>query len=472
MKSFRLPACALVMLSGFSASAGAAIPTGVTTAAVFETNGKNGFSMPVWFGEIPGQLKSFLVAEKNSGNIFALFPAGGGYTKQLLLNIKVRTEVEQGLLSLAFHPDFLHNRKYYVHHSAQDGARRLIVEEYEMDASFLKDSGKPPRTILEIPQPEGKSIHNGGNFTFGPDGMAYLSVGTGGDESNGQGRAELLGDILRLKIDPSNPAVPYTVPADNPFVGLDGIKPEVWAYGFRNPWRMSWDMEGNELYQGEVGQSTWEEVNVVRKGDNMGWNIMEGAHCNNCNTTTFTLPVKELDRSLANCIIGGMVFRGDKSSAFYGTYIFADHILKNLFALTQNNRTLTGFAQIGTLNSQPLAFARDALGNMYVSMTSGQIHQLLHAELKANATPTGLTPRTAGADTRNLRDGFRKQDGAYTWTSAAGDVQGWELLGLDGSRMAQGGPSAAAPLFRVHPGLYLIRLRTASGPKSGLVVLN
>lgn len=440
---------------------------------MFGTNGGNGFSMPVWFGEIPGKQKTFLVAEKNSGNIYVLAPAGAGYSKQLLLNIKVRTEVEQGLLSLAFHPDFLHNRKYYVHHNAQAAPRRLLVEEYEMDATFLKDSGKPPRTIIEIAQPEGKFIHNGGNFTFGPDGMAYFSVGTGGDEGNGQGRAELLGDILRLQIDPAKPDVPYTVPADNPFVGQAGVKPEVWAYGFRNPWRMSWDMEGNELYQGEVGQSTWEEVNVVRKGNNMGWNIMEGAHCNNCNTNGYTLPVKELDRGLANCIIGGMVFRGDKTSAFYGTYIFADHIVRSLFALIQKDQTLTEFAKIGTLPAQPLSFARDALGNLYVSMTNGEIHQLVHPELKANTIPLAVSPPIAAiADGKNLRDYFAKRDGGYALAAGNKDVLDWELTALNGSRVDLGAASAPGTVFRVRPGLYLVRLRTASGPKGGVLYLD
>ena len=434
--AYRFAPILAFILAGAWTQAHPAIPTGVATEPAFESAGKNKFSMPVWLGEIPGKPGNWLVAEKNSGRAFLLSPAGAGYAKQLFLHVDTRTEVEQGLLSIAFHPDFAKNRKYYVHYCAPDGARRLIVEEREMDASLLKDSGKPPRTVIEVPQVEGKSIHNGGLLAFGPDGMAYLSVGEGGDGANGQSRSDLLGNVLRIKIDPEDTAGGYRVPPDNPFVGQGGIRPEIWAYGFRNPWRMAWDMVGQQLWVGDVGQSAWEEIDLVRKGDNMGWSLMEGSHCNGCNTAAFAAPIKELGRAQASCIIGGMVFRGDSTSAFYGTYVFADHITKNLMALTQKDRVATDFAVIGTAPDQPLCFAADAVGNLYLSLGSGEIHRLVHAELKPRSgtlAVAGIRGRNAGPLRKGdwfFLDGSRSMTAPPTGYSA-GLLQKVGILGVN-----------------------------------------
>jgi glucose/arabinose dehydrogenase len=448
----------LLLFPAFPAAPQAAIPTDVATVAAFETNGKNRMNQPVWFGEVPGKQGCFLVAEHHTGSIFLLSPAAGGYSKQAFLTVAVSANNEQGLLSLAFHPDFAANRKYYVHYCAASGERRLVVEEREMDATLLKDSGKPPRIVIEVPQPAGLAIHNGGVFTFGPDGMAYMSIGEGGQSANAQSRSELLGNILRLKVDPV--AVPngYQVPDDNPFVGQAGVKPEVWAFGLRNPWRMSWDMEGRELWVGDVGQSAWEEVDMVRKGDNLGWNIMEGTHCNNCNADGYAKPIKDIGRADANCIIGGVVFRGDPASAFYGTYLFADHITKYLFALTQANRVTTDFAKVGTLPAQPLSFGRDAMGNVYVSLGNGEIHRLVHSELKPRTGPVRLSPAASRAA---WVGSLEKRNGGYAWNTRGETLRNWELLAVDGAKAASGGPSEG--VFRVPPGIYFARVRTDAG---------
>lgn len=454
----------------FSTQVLPAIPTGVTTRAVFETSGKNRFNQPIWLGEIPGKPGNFLVAEHHTGNVYTLSPAAQGYAKTFFLKVSVNSSNEQGLLSLAFHPDFIRNHKYYVHYSSPSGARHLAVEEREVSPDLLRDAGKAPRTIIEVPQVEGKLIHNGGNFTFGPDGMAYMSIGDGGESANAQNRSELLGNILRLEIDPADVAAGYKVPKDNPFVAVAGVRPEVWAYGLRNPWRMSWDMEAGDLWIGDVGQSAWEEIDIIRKGENMGWNLMEGTHGNG--QGALARPVKDLGRDIANCIVGGVVFRGDKTSAFYGTYLFADHILSNIFGLTQTDRAATDFQQIGKAPAQPMSLSRDLQGNIYLALGNGEIHQLTHTELRPNTSPTRESaPSDSHRKETSLRSLFRRQGGGYVLDPGAKQIDRWEVLTLDG-KVAALGSAGAFHSPRILPGLYLVRMVTGSEFLTDLVFLN
>ena len=231
----------------------AALPDGVTLKPVLESDAKNRFTLPICMQEIPGKPGAFLIAE-HGGKIFALSPsAAGGYAKTLFLQVKVNTDAvrEQGLYSLALHPDFSHNRKYYLNYAPDTATGlHLAVEEREADTSLLKDAGRPPRNLLSFPKVAGSFSHNHGQLAFGPDGMLYLSVGYCGNDGDKRGWAQDLGQlpgkILRIDVDMAASGLPYRIPADNPFVGQPGARGEVWAYGLRNPWRITWDIPGKE----------------------------------------------------------------------------------------------------------------------------------------------------------------------------------------------------------------------------------
>ncbi|MCX7999883.1 MAG: PQQ-dependent sugar dehydrogenase [Leptospiraceae bacterium] len=242
---------------------------------------------------------------------------------------------EKGLLGLAFHPNYKENRKFYVNYSAPakvvgEDHRTVISEMVTSLSNPEKAMPQTERIILEISQPE--SNHNGGSILFGHDGYLYIATGDGGgagDEhgtiGNSQDLTNLLGKILR--IDVNHPILPYTIPLDNPNFPEVG-KTEIYAYGLRNPWKISFDRKTKQLFVGDVGQDRFEEINIVEKGKNYGWRIMEGFECFNpkegCNKTGLTLPIYVYDHSEGISVIGGYVFRGNKKSPYYGKYIFGD----------------------------------------------------------------------------------------------------------------------------------------------------
>jgi glucose/arabinose dehydrogenase len=250
---------------------------------------------------------------------------------------------EKGLLGLAFHPQFRNNGKFYVYYSAPGGGagadHKSMVEEYTVsdnpDAANLT-----ARKIIEIDQPE--SNHNGGQLAFGPDGFLYLGLGDGGGSGdrhgsigNGQDLKSLLGKILRIDV---NTETGYRIPADNPFVNAQA-RPEIFAYGLRNPWRFSFDLKTGQLFCADVGQNKWEEVNLIEKGKNYGWRIMEGNHCydppQKCNQAGLARPIAEYDHSEGKSVTGGYVYRGQKFPDLQGKYIFADWTGK-LFMLSKS----------------------------------------------------------------------------------------------------------------------------------------
>jgi glucose/arabinose dehydrogenase len=281
---------------------------------------------------------------------------------------------ERGLLGIAFHPDFKKNRKFYVYYSAPSSVKgsnhKTVLEEYLASANPDKALSQG-KTILEIEQPE--SNHNGGQLAFGPDGYLYLGPGDGGGAGdkhgttgNGQNLNTLLGKILRIDVNKGNP---YSIPPDNPF--LRSGKPEIWAYGLRNPWRFSFDKVTGRLYCADVGQNEYEEVNLIEKGKNYGWRIMEGKHCyqpsKNCDQKGLELPVYEYNHSVGKSITGGFVYRGIKTSPFYGKYIYADWTGK-LFALHEENKVWINRVLLmqGADDIYITSFGEDEKGELYM----------------------------------------------------------------------------------------------------------
>lgn len=301
---------------------------------------------------------------------------------KVVLDIKDRVTAiggggdERGFLGMAFHPKFATNRKIFVNYTTR-GALRTHVSQFTQkpDGTFDPASEK---LILEIPQPF--SNHNGGEVAFGPDGYLYIGMGDGGSggdpQGNGQKLSTLLGKILRIDIDSGNP---YQIPSDNPFLSTAGAKKEIFAYGLRNPWRFSFDRVTGELYAGDVGQNKLEEVNVIKKGGNYGWNIMEGTQCYedpDCSKTGLIPPVFEYPRSDGISITGGFVYRGEKFPALLGAYLFGDYGSGKIWGIRQENGQLVSSKVLATTGFNIVSFGEDLKGEILVATLSGKIYQL------------------------------------------------------------------------------------------------
>ncbi|MEW6469848.1 MAG: PQQ-dependent sugar dehydrogenase [Bacteroidota bacterium] len=241
---------------------------------------------------------------------------------------------EKGLLGMAFHPQYKTNGRFFIYYSAPSAQKssdhKSILAEYKVSADADIADAASAKVIMEIEQPE--SNHNGGQLAFGPDGFLYIGLGDGGgggDEhgsiGNGQDLTTWLGKILRIDV---NGKSPYAVPKDNPFVNDKNAKPEIWAYGLRNPWRFSFDRSTGRLFCADVGQNKWEEIDIIEKGKNYGWRIMEGNHCynpsENCNTKGLAPPIAEYDHGMGISVTGGYVYRGKDHPSLSGKYIFGD----------------------------------------------------------------------------------------------------------------------------------------------------
>ena len=273
-----------------------------------------------------------------AGRIRILNPNGTVVNYFLDITDRVRTGGEQGLIGLAFHPNYQSNGRFFVHYISQANGNST-VSEFSALGTPNDASESSERIVISIPQ-TGFTNHKGGQLAFGPDGKLYIALGDGGSGGDPGNRAQnpalLLGKILRIDVDG---AQPYTVPADNPFVGVSGFRPEIWALGFRNPYRFSFDSVSGRLFLADVGQSAREEIDIVTKGGNYGWRIMEGTFCYNppanCPMGGLTLPIHDYGRDQGVSVIGGFVYRGNLQSAAYGKYIFGDFGSGRIWSLEQ-----------------------------------------------------------------------------------------------------------------------------------------
>ena len=246
-------------------------------------------------------------------------------------------EVEMGLLGLAFPPDFPQDNRVFVHYTADD-PRRSVISWFPVANDIMEMAEE--HIILEVPQPG--EIHKGGQLAFGPDGMLYIGLGDGGlgREANGQNLSTLLGSILRLDVSGDD----YAVPPDNPFVDTPDARPEIYAYGFRNPWRFSFDRETGDLWTADVGELRWEETDRVVAGGNYGWGVLEGYACfeaDECATDGFVEPrsvYRHPDKGGA-AIIGGFVYRGAAMPELAGWYVFGDFLSGEIWALNTADTT-------------------------------------------------------------------------------------------------------------------------------------
>ena len=334
----------------------------------------NGISQPI-FLTYPDDGSGRLFVVEQNGRILIL-EKGKLHPKPFLdISSLLSTGGERGLLGLAFHPRYRENGRYFLNYTReQDGA--TVIAEYRASSNPYR-SETTEIVLLVIPQPYGN--HNGGMVAFGPEGYLFIATGdggAGGDPGNrGQNPSELLGKILRIDV---NHGSPYGIPSTNPFAD-EGGRPEIFAIGFRNPWRFSFDRKTGELWAGDVGQNDWEEINIVKMGENHGWRLMEGKHCyepsEDCQPSTkVAMPVTEYANAGPRCsVIGGYVYRGGKLPSLYGTYIFGDYCSGEIFGFQDGKQTVLLDTEL-----QITSFGEDENGELYVINHNGSIHRIIN----------------------------------------------------------------------------------------------
>lgn len=299
----------------------------------------------VWFGQVPGFAHRFLVAHQ-SGMIWMIEKHPGGDRKTVFADLTAEVfsaHGPNGLLGLAFHPHFRENRKYYLKHQVfEEGKIATVLVERQATPDFTKDSGEPGRRLLKIVSVA--EHHNGGCIEFGPDGFLYLGMGDSAPNFDPQGYGQdlqlLFGKMLRIDVDHREAPLPYAIPSDNPFRGRSNARPEIWAYGLREPWRFSFDAVTGDLWVADLGQERGDEVNIIRRGENYGWNVYEGfelfSNEHRKQGAVYAPPLFSSHRKDGSAIVGGRVYRGDKQSSFYGVYIFGDYQSKRIWGPDTN----------------------------------------------------------------------------------------------------------------------------------------
>ena len=287
------------------------------------------------------------------------------------------SQLEQGLLSIAFHPDYQQNGRFFAYYTDSAGTTHI--------SSFTVSDDDPDRAdasseiiLLSVDQPFPN--HNGGQLKFGPDGYLYAGFGDGGSANdplvNGQDPSTLLGSLLRLDVDHS-PGI-YAIPASNPFINDDDRRNEIWAWGLRNPWRFSFDKLTGDLFIADVGQNLWEEVHFQpassQGGENYGWNILEASHCfmtSICDKSGLELPIFEYNHQEGCSITGGYMYRGHEFLSLYGNYLVADFCSGNFWRLFPETEDFWSSAKVLDSDYVISSFGEDVNGELYVLVHDG-----------------------------------------------------------------------------------------------------
>lgn len=314
----------------------------------------------------------------------------GQVQKQPYLDIssQVVSGGECGLLGIAFHPNFAENGLFYINYTTHSPNLKTIIAEFKVDPHASIADPSTQRILLSIDQPYAN--HNGGCLQFGPDGMLYIGMGDGGAGGDPQNRAqnpaELLGKMLRIDV---TPRAGYAIPPDNPFVNDPAYRPEIWTTGMRNPWRFSFDRKTGDLWAGDVGQNRWEEIDILTKGGNYGWNLREGLHefarrglPKLPPGTVLIDPIKDYGRDLGMSVTGGYIYRGTRYPSLDGWYIYGDFATGRIWGLKRDGDNLIDDAQFTittnppNLHLSPSSFGQDKDGELYLVHYGGTIFHI------------------------------------------------------------------------------------------------
>jgi hypothetical protein len=344
----------------------------------------SGLSFPLYLTAPVGDLARLFVVEKTGG--IRIVKDGVLLPDHFLdVSSQVSSGSEQGLLGLAFDPDYAVNGRFLIHYT--DLAGNTVLSRFQVSADPDRADPASEQVILSATQPA--SNHNGGQVVFGPDGFLYLGLGDGGltgdPENRGQDLSDLLGSILRIDVRTGDP---YAVPPDNPFVGQPNARPEVWSYGLRNPWRFSFDRANGDLYIADVGQNQLEEVDISAAADgggrgiNYGWSIMEGSQCfrgSGCDRTGLTLPVLEYSHREGCSITGGYVYRGSAIPEIQGHYFYSDFCQKWVRSFRYVDGVAGEEASWPTLSTGGtiVSFGEDPAGEMYILEAEGRVSRVV-----------------------------------------------------------------------------------------------
>jgi glucose/arabinose dehydrogenase len=332
----------------------------------------------------PSDSSHRLFVVEQAGRIY-VFP-NDNKVKKAKLFLDIRKLVydegnEEGLLGLEFHPAYRTNGYFYLNYTASNPVRSVIAR-YRV-SSTDPDAADPSSELILLEYEQPFANHKGGQLAFGPDGYLYIGTGDGGSagdpHGNGQKTTTLLGKILRIDVNNPGGGRNYGIPADNPFAGT-GSRPEIYAFGLRNPWRFSFDPPTGLLWVGDVGQDEIEEVDIVEKGRNYGWNIMEGTSCfkpsAHCDTTGLVPPVWEYTHAAGVCIIGGYVYHGTRRPDLAGTYICADYGSGRIWSLRRTSGGSVTSREIAYTHLPIVSFGVDDALELYLCSFEGKIYRL------------------------------------------------------------------------------------------------
>lgn len=325
------------------------------------------------------------------GTIHVLAKGSTGEMKTFLdirerIHYRVPQENEEGFLGMAFHPNYKENGQFFVYYTGaytDERDRRSVISRFRVSKED-PDKADPASEEIILTIPDKYWNHNGGTLVFGPDGMLYIGLGDGGSggdpDRNGQDLSALWGKILRIDVDHQDAGQAYAIPKDNPFVGVEGARGETWCYGIRNVWRIAFDRETGDLWAGEVGQDLYEEIDIIRKGGNYGWNLREGLHPFGKAPSAAAAgelidPVWEYDRKWGKSITGGNVYRGRSAPALTGAYLYADYVGGYIWGLWYDReaKAVTANRLLADGQDAITSFGEDDAGETYFMTQDGGI---------------------------------------------------------------------------------------------------
>jgi glucose/arabinose dehydrogenase len=343
------------------------------------------FTRPVDLQHAGDDSNRLFVVEQ--AGIISVFPNDkAASSKKTFLDIREKVDDqgnEEGLLGLAFHPEYKSNGYFYVNYTATN-PDRTVISRFKVSSSDV-DKADPASEQVLLTYTQPYSNHNGGQVSFGPDGYLYIAAGDGGSggdpHGNGQSRSVLLGKIMRIDVNKEEDGKKYGIPSDNPFAkNNNGYREEIYAYGMRNPWRFSFDSKTGRLWAGDVGQNTYEEIDIIEKGGNYGWNTMEAKHCfkpgNGCDQSGITLPIHEYGRQEGISVTGGFVYHGPTLKRLEGQYIYADYATMRVWAIDHSDLTHPVNKLLLQTDYNISSFGVDQNNELYLCGFDGKIHRL------------------------------------------------------------------------------------------------